>query len=251
MQRERPGHRRRGDDDLPFDRVAAAKTRAKPRAAPRPRPEAVREAQAAGRQRFVDGHDVSRETLQRLDGYVALLTAWQARINLVAPATLGEAWERHVADSLYLERLLPTFSRSVDLGSGGGLPGLVIACARPDCVVDLVESNAKKAAFLRAVQRELGLQGMVHTARIEACGSVLAGAEIVTARALAPLTELLALVAPHLAPQARCFFQKGRGHEQEINAATAHWRFDMVKHASSLDDGSVVLEISAIEAVTA
>lgn len=203
---------------------------------------------AEDRGRVLQTVAVSRETLERLDRYVALLVTWQARVNLISPSTLGEIWTRHVADSLLLERRLPVFRRAVDLGSGAGFPGLVIAAARAeqDGVVDLVESNAKKAAFLRTVQREAGLGGTVHAARIEDRGAALAAAEVVTARALAPLDELLRLVAPHIAPTARCFFAKGRSHEQEINAATAHWRFSMVKHESELEDGSVVLEIGDI-----
>ena len=253
MQREREGlNRRRGRDEL-FDRVAAAaKARAKkPASAPKPKPAVVRETQDAGRARFLETHDVSRETLERLDCFVALLTEWQARINLIAPATLGEVWDRHIVDSLVLERLLPTFGRAIDLGSGGGLPGLIVAATRLDGggVVDLVESNAKKAAFLRTVQRELGLPGTVHVARIETCGAAIAAADVVTARALAPLDALCGLVGPHLKPGARCFFQKGRSHEQEIAAATAHWRFTMLRHASGLADDSVVLELTGIERV--
>ena len=251
MQREREGLNRRRGRDEPFDRIAAAeKARAqKPPSAPKPTQEAVREAQAAGRALFLESRNVSRETLERLDRFVALLTEWQARINLVAPATLGEVWERHIADSLALEGLLPAFERAVDLGSGGGLPGLIVAAVRVEsgAVVDLVESSAKKAAFLRTVQRDLGLGGTVHAERIERCGATLTAADIVTARALAPLDTLCGLVAPHLKPGARCFFQKGRSHEQEIEAATAHWRFTMLKHVAGAGDGSVVLELSAIE----
>ncbi|HEX2020274.1 MAG TPA: 16S rRNA (guanine(527)-N(7))-methyltransferase RsmG [Aurantimonas sp.] len=203
-------------------------------------------ARAEDRARVLDQFDVSRETLERLDRYVALLVTWQSRINLIAPSTLGEIWTRHVADSLSLERHLPPFEKAVDLGSGAGLPGLVVAAMRPDASVDLIESNAKKAAFLRTAQRELSLAGTVHAGRIEDCGSALAAAEIVTARALAPLDQLLRLVAPHVAPSARCFFAKGRSHEQEINDAAAHWRFRVVKHESALVDGSVVLEIGDI-----
>nr|WP_256477927.1 16S rRNA (guanine(527)-N(7))-methyltransferase RsmG [Aurantimonas marianensis] len=186
--------------------------------------------------------------MARLDRYVALLTEWQRQINLVAPATIGDVWSRHIADSLVLERLLPPFQRCVDLGSGAGLPGLVVAAVRAEQggIVDLVESNAKKAAFLRAVQRGLGLAGTVHAARIGDCGAALAAADLVTARALAPLPELLAFVAPHIGTSARCFFQKGRSHEQEINQAAAHWRFTMIKHESNVENGSAILEIGDI-----
>lgn len=201
---------------------------------------------AEDRARVLEQFTVSRETLARLDRYVELLVTWQARVNLIAASTIGEVWTRHVADSLSLERRLPPFQRAVDLGSGAGFPGLVIASVRNGATVDLIESNAKKAAFLRTVQRDVDLGGAVHAARIEDCGAALASADIVTARALASLDQLLGLVAPHIAPTTRCFFAKGRSHEQEINAATALWRFSMVKHESELEDGSVVLEIGDI-----
>ena len=103
-----------------------------PRAAPKPRPQDVARAQEAGRAEFVRRFRVSRETMERLDRYVALLTAWQDRINLVAPSTIGDVWMRHIADSIVLDRVLPPFTKSVDLGSGAGLPGLVIAACRPE-----------------------------------------------------------------------------------------------------------------------
>ena len=212
----------------------------------RPSLAAVTEAQETGRARFAERDDVSRETLAGLDRFVALLTEWQARMNLVAPSSLGEVWERHIADSLELEALLPPFTRCADLGSGGGLPAIVVGICRSGASLDLVESSAKKCAFLRAAMRETGVSGSVHCQRIEESGDVIAAAEIVTARALAPLSGLLAFVAPHLAPGARCFFQKGRNHEQEIKDAAAHWHFAMVKHESRLEDGSVVLDIADI-----
>ncbi|NDW06217.1 16S rRNA (guanine(527)-N(7))-methyltransferase RsmG [Jiella pacifica] len=202
--------------------------------------------QAAGRAWLIDHYAVSRETLARLDAYVAMLTDWQTRMNLVAPSTLGDVWRRHVADSLSLERLLPEFSQAVDLGSGGGLPALVIAACRPESAVDMVESSRKKAAFLAAARTEMGVMGTVHPVRIETAGQVLGRAEVVTARALASLDDLLAMVAPHISRETRCFFQKGRSHEQEIAAATANWRFTMIIHESQVEADSVILEVAAI-----
>lgn len=204
--------------------------------------------QAAGRAWFAETFAVSRETMARLDTFVAMLTDWQTRMNLVSPATLGDVWRRHIGDSLSLERLLPAFSQAVDLGSGGGLPGLIIAAYRPGCAVDLVESSQKKAAFLSAAQAEMGLAGAVHPVRIEAAGGVLGKAEVVTARALAPLDDLLAMVAPHISRETRCFFQKGRSHEQEIAAAAANWKFTMVIHESQVEADSVILEVAEIKA---
>ena len=197
-------------------------------------------------------HGVSRETVERLDGFVALLRQWQAKINLVSPTTVPELWTRHLEDGLQLGELARGPSRWVDLGSGAGFPGLVLAillAGREGAHVDLVESNDKKAAFLRAAARELALPVSVHAERIEDCGAILGRAEAVSARALASLPDLFALVAPHLAPGAVCWFPKGRSHEGEIAEASAHWRFDMVKHASHIEDGSVVLEIRNLTAL--
>ncbi|ORE92046.1 16S rRNA (guanine(527)-N(7))-methyltransferase RsmG [Aurantimonas sp. 22II-16-19i] len=203
--------------------------------------------QAAGRAWFVEAFPVSRETMARLDGYVRLLTEWQARINLVAPSTLGDVWRRHVADAMGLDALLPDFGQAVDLGSGAGFPALVVAACRPSGAMDMVESSHKKAAFLATVLRELGLKGRAHPVRIEAAGDVLARADVITARALAPLDDLLAMVAPHVSRETRCFFPKGRSHEQEIAAAAANWQFTMVIHDSKVEADSVVLEVAGIE----
>ncbi|RIY02779.1 16S rRNA (guanine(527)-N(7))-methyltransferase RsmG [Aureimonas flava] len=199
-------------------------------------------------------HGVSRETLERLDAYVALLRTWQARINLVSPATIPEIWTRHVEDGLVLGERARGTVRWADLGSGAGLPGLVLGILvadREGAEVHLVESNAKKAAFLRTVARELALPVTVHAARIEDCGAVLSAVQAISARALASLDDLFALVAPHAAPDAVFWFLKGRAHESEIAEAAAHWRFDMVKHASPVEDGSVLLEIRSLERLRA
>ncbi|WP_102959352.1 16S rRNA (guanine(527)-N(7))-methyltransferase RsmG [Mangrovicella endophytica] len=203
-----------------------------------------------GRDAFIAAHSVSRETQQRLDRYVELLVQWQAHINLISPATLPEIWQRHVADSAQLHALAPDVRHWVDLGSGGGLPGIVVAILNADqdgARIELVESNAKKAAFLRTALRELNLAGSVHATRIEDAGAVIRSAEAISARALAPLSELFELLRPNLPLSARCYFAKGRNHEQEIADAAAHWRFTMVKHQSDAAAGSVILELSDIE----
>lgn len=222
---------------------AAAK---KPVKAKRPSSGDVAAQQSSGRAWFADHFAVSRETMERLDIYVRLLTEWQARVNLVAPSTIGDVWRRHIADAMGLEKLLPAFSRGVDLGSGGGLPALVVAACRPESSVDMVESSHKKAAFLAAAQREMGLKGRAHPVRIETAGPVIGSAEVITARALAPLDDLLAMVAPHVSREIRCFFPKGRSHEQEIAAAAAKWRFTMLVHVSEVEADSVILEITDI-----
>ncbi|MBO0903282.1 16S rRNA (guanine(527)-N(7))-methyltransferase RsmG [Jiella sonneratiae] len=207
---------------------------------------AIAAQQAEGRAWFVDEFAVSRETLARLDTYVALLTEWQQCMNLVAPSTLGDVWRRHVADSLGLEALLPAAGSIVDLGSGGGLPALVVAACRPETPVEMIESSQKKCAFLAASAAAMRVEARPHPLRIENAGAVVAGAGIVTARALASLDTLLRLVAPRVSRETRCFFQKGRTHEQEIAEAAAHWRFTMIIHASRLEADSVVLEIADI-----
>ena len=206
------------------------------------------------RARVLARHRVSRETIGRLDAYEALLLTWQRRTNLVAPSTLPDLWERHIGEGLLLAALIPEGTRQVaDLGSGGGLPGLIVAVLlkeRGAGTVDLVESNGKKAAFLRQAIRALDLPADVHAERIERVPDVVARADVVTARALAPLRTLLEWVAPHLKPGARCLFPKGREHEAEIAAATQHFRFDMVKHPSTGEPESVVLELRSLEALT-
>lgn len=238
MQRERGGR------DAPVRRASATKPPKRPQASP------PAERLAAGRADLTARHNVSRETLERLDRYVALLLEWQAKTNLVAPSTLGEIWSRHIEDSLQLHQLAPGPMRWVDLGSGAGFPGLVIAIAdagRPGAHVDLIESNDKKAAFLRAVISETGLSAGVHAARIEDCGAVLGKAQAVSARALASLDALLGFVYGRIPREIPCYFAKGRHHEQEIVDASQHWRFNMVKHVSEVEAGAAILEIRDVE----
>jgi len=173
---------------------------------------------------------VSRETLARLDEFVTLLLKWQSTTNLVAPSTLGHVWSRHIADSLQLLTLAPEARVWLDLGSGGGFPGVVLANALadlPGARVHLVESNAKKAAFLREAARALMLPALVHATRIEEfihrhSGSV----DIITARALAPLADLLAYAEPVLKTGAQGLFPKGQDVEAELTEASKYWRIE-------------------------
>src|SRR5215204_7596941 len=150
---------------------------------------------AADRERALSLVRVSRETAERLEKFIELLLSWQRTTQLVARSTLPELWTRHVADSLQLLPLAPEARTWVDLGSGGGFPGLTLACALADTAgakVHLVESNAKKAAFLREGARALRLPALVHAMRIEDFSHDFADSpDVVTARALAPLTRLL------------------------------------------------------------
>lgn len=170
---------------------------------------------------------VSRETAARLDRFVALLQQWQRKTNLVSPATLPEIWTRHVADSLQLLRFAPEAKVWVDLGAGGGFPGLALACAlteRPGTVVHLVESNGKKCAFLREAVRTTGVRAVVDCERIEAFAARFDGAaEVVTARALAPLETLLGQAAPLLKTGALALFPKGQDVAAELTVASRYW----------------------------
>lgn len=189
---------------------------------------------------------VSRETFKSVVAFEAGFRKWAARINLVAPSTLGEIWQRHILDSAQLARLAPEASRWLDLGSGGGFPGAIIALIlkdRPGASIDLVESNGKKAAFLRASLAELGAPARVHAVRIEDAYGLIRDPEVVTARALAPLVKLLGLAEPWLTSGARGFFHKGRDYQGEIEESSAAWNYDLVKHASLIDADSVILEI--------
>lgn len=189
---------------------------------------------------------VSRETFRRLDLMVELLRKWQKTINLVAPATLTEVWSRHIADSLQLINHVAADSvRWVDLGSGGGFPGLVIASAlaeRPGADVHLVESDTRKSAFLREVARVANLPVTVHAQRIEQVAQTLApGTKVVSARALAPLPKLLELAEPFLSAGALGVFPKGRDAERELTEARKGWTLDCDLRASISDREARVL----------
>jgi 16S rRNA (guanine527-N7)-methyltransferase len=176
---------------------------------------------------------VSRETLARLDRLVETLLLWQRTTNLVASSSTEQVWTRHVADSLQLLPLAPDARVFADLGSGAGFPGLVIACAladRPGAHVHLVESNGKKAAFLREAIRASGAAATVYAQRIESFAGSFAGhLDAVTARALAPLPQLLELAAPLLKTGVLGLFPKGQDVEVELTAASKSWsiRYDL------------------------
>jgi 16S rRNA (guanine527-N7)-methyltransferase len=182
---------------------------------------------AADRARALALTPVSRETATRLDAFIALLLKWQATTNLIAPSTLPEIWTRHVADSLQLVPLAPDARVWVDLGSGGGFPGLAIACALAETggTVHLVESNAKKAAFLREGVRKIDVPALVHAQRIEDfVHSQLGPVDMVTARALAPLSGLLGYAEPLLKNGAQALFLKGQDVETELTEAARYWK---------------------------
>jgi 16S rRNA (guanine527-N7)-methyltransferase len=187
---------------------------------------------------------VSRETLDRLQTYLDLLVRWQKTINLVGPATLADPWRRHILDSAQLRRLVPGDARRLaDLGSGAGLPGLVLAILGvPE--VHLLESDRRKAAFLREAARACGIAVTVHAARIEVVSPL--AADVVTARALAPLPNLLAMAEWHLRPGGTALFLKGRNAETELTAARESWTMRVQQEVSLSDPESQILIISEI-----
>jgi 16S rRNA (guanine527-N7)-methyltransferase len=193
---------------------------------------------------------VSRETEARLDRFVGLLLQWQAKTNLVAPSTLPHLWTRHIADSLQLLTLAPSAKVWVDLGSGGGFPGVVLACALADtsgALVHLVERNAKKAAFLREALRVAGARGVVHAKRIEDIVDSFAGPiDCVTARALAPLHQLIGFAEPLARRGAKAFFLKGQDVGAELTEATKYWNIQPILHASLTGGQGWIVELDSI-----
>ena len=188
---------------------------------------------------------VSDDALARLDKYAALLTAWQSRINLVAPSTLPQLWTRHIADSLQLIGHAPDARIWIDLGAGAGLPGIPIACAlaqTPGAEVHLVESNGKKAAFLREAARITEAPAVIHAERIENFGDSFASkADVVTARALAPLSSLLDQAFPFMARGAIGLFLKGQDVGAELTDSSKRWSVEATKAKSVTDPAGCVL----------
>lgn len=200
--------------------------------------------------------DVSRESRARLEIFVDLLVKWQRRINLIGPATVDDVWRRHVADGLQLLPLIESDAeRILDLGSGGGIPGLVLAIAladRPRVAVHLVESTGKKAAFLRQAVQLTGAPALVHACRIEALAQSgrLQGLDVVTARAMAPLPKLLQLAYPWLEAGAYGLFHKGQDVDRELTESAKSWRISYARHPSIVDSGGCILEVREIDHVS-
>jgi 16S rRNA (guanine527-N7)-methyltransferase len=206
-----------------------------------------------GPKSFAERFSVSRETAAKLETYAALLRQWQKTINLVAPSTLEHVWSRHFADAAQLVALAPpSAKRWVDLGSGAGFPGLVIALmvnADPASKVTLVESDVRKAAFLREVARQTGVVVDIVPARIEspATQSRVGIQDIVTARALAPLRELLSYPRAFAGEHTVFLFLKGRDAEREVEEARADWAFDAELVPSLTDPEARVVVIRALQ----
>lgn len=192
--------------------------------------------------------NVSRETFERLDRFVEVLLRWQQHTNLIASSTINQLWTRHIADSLQLLELATQAKLWVDLGSGGGFPGLVLACAlaeKPGAVVHLVESKAKKCAFLREAAAAAGVTVVVHCQRIEDFAvHFRERPDVVTARALKPLPELLNLAYPLLKKGAKGLFLKGQDVGAELTQASKCWSIqaDLIPSRTNTRGRIVVIE---------
>ncbi|MEM1075990.1 MAG: 16S rRNA (guanine(527)-N(7))-methyltransferase RsmG [Pseudomonadota bacterium] len=197
------------------------------------------------------GLNVSRETLERLTKYHDLISKWSPRINLVSKSSLKELWPRHIWDSYQLIDIAPKVEKWADFGSGGGFPALVIAiCAlemAPNLHVTMVESDQRKTAFLRTVIRDLHLNASVHAERVEALAPL--HAEVISARALADLSDLLSYSAQHLTKDGTAFFLKGEKWEKEVKDARESWSFTLRTHRSKTSPRAAILEIKDIECV--
>ncbi|HJT05335.1 MAG TPA: 16S rRNA (guanine(527)-N(7))-methyltransferase RsmG [Stellaceae bacterium] len=188
--------------------------------------------------------NVSRETLDRLIRYVDLLTAWNARINLVGRNTMGDIWRRHILDSAQLYPHLPQGTRLlIDLGSGAGLPGLVLSILGV-AEVQLVESDSRKAIFLREAARVTGAPATVHALRLDRVKPLVA--QVVTARALAPVAELLEISERFRAADTICLFLKGENVQEELTTAAKRWNMTAHQSPSLSDPSGCILRLENI-----
>ncbi|TNC48158.1 16S rRNA (guanine(527)-N(7))-methyltransferase RsmG [Rubellimicrobium rubrum] len=199
--------------------------------------------------RDLAGLDLSPVTLERLDALDSLVRRWTEKINLISPATVPDLWTRHILDSAQLWPLSPVGAKAwADLGAGGGFPGLVIAILATEAgspKVTLIESDGRKCAFLRTAVRELGLSALILDQRVETAPPQ--AADVVSARALAPLATLLPFVARHLAPGGTALLPKGRDHAAELDAArTAGWRFEVEAVPSRTDPAARILRLTGL-----
>ena len=189
--------------------------------------------------------DVSRETFERLEAYVALIEKWNPKINLVSKSSLPEIWDRHIWDSAQIFDIAVEGSVWADFGSGGGLPGIVLAIfakeLRPDMQFYLVESDQRKCAFLRNAVREIGLNVKVHAERIEALDPI--GASVISARALTDLNGLLEFVERHSAKNGVAILPKGETWEKEILQAQENWSFEYEEITSKTNNDAAILKI--------
>jgi 16S rRNA (guanine527-N7)-methyltransferase len=195
-------------------------------------------------QGFAEIVPVSRETLARLEAYADLLTRWSVRINLVGRDALVDLWRRHILDSAQLQAFVPNDARNlIDLGTGAGLPGLVLAILGAPRV-ELVEADSRKCAFLREAARITEVDVTIRSCRIQAVPPH--PVDVVTARACAPLDRLLGLAEPFLAPDAECLFLKGERVEEELTLARKHWTMTVSACQSRSDPRGVILRLQQV-----
>lgn len=198
-----------------------------------------------------DPQDVSRETSDRLESFAQLVRKWTAKINLISKNTVDEIWDRHIRDSMQLLDLAPDFDHWADLGSGGGFPGVVIAILAKQRAANptftLVESDLRKAAFLRTAVRELDLDAEVLAERIENLPPL--SADVLSARALADLTTLVSFADVHLAPTGTAIFPKGRNWRAEHEKAQEAWSYSLSPVDSQTDEDAAILLIKDIKRV--
>jgi 16S rRNA (guanine527-N7)-methyltransferase len=197
------------------------------------------------------GKIVSRETQSRIDRFATLFLKWASTINLVAPSTLRDLQTRHIADSLQIIKLSPEPQTWVDLGSGGGFPGIITAICLAEMGsgwVHLVESNNKKAAFLRAALQETGGRGSIHAVRIETAPKLIESCDRISARALAELDGLCEMIEPWAMrnPNLVAYLHKGRDYRREVDISRRRWNLDLVEHPSVVEKDSVILEIRGL-----
>lgn len=198
---------------------------------------------------FQTAAGVSRETMERLSTYAALLRKWNSRINLVGAATLEDFWSRHALDSAQLWPLIASGTRdAADFGSGAGFPALVLAIlaveGRTDIKFNLIEADNRKAAFLATIIQELELPAIVHARRLESVD--LPSVDLITARAFAPLSEMIVQMYRIRKPDGQALFLKGRTFNKELDDARRLWKFDCRLHPSLTDPDASVVEIGAI-----
>jgi 16S rRNA (guanine527-N7)-methyltransferase len=195
-------------------------------------------------EKFAALTEVSRETLARLEAYAALLLEWSGRINLIGRSTLDDIWRRHFLDSAQLLPLIPPGTRGlVDLGSGAGFPGLVLAILGVPAV-ELIEADSRKSAFLREAARIAGAEILLRPCRIEAVAPH--AVDVVTARGCAPLDRLLPLAERFVGPRTTCLFLKGARVEEELTAVGKAWTMAALRHPSRADPGGIVLSLQQV-----
>ena len=194
--------------------------------------------------------NVSRETHDALKSYQHLLEKWTARINLISKATRDDVWARHICDSAQVMALASKYAAHwIDIGSGGGLPGLVVAILakelNPKLCVTLIESDQRKAVFLRTVVRMLQLNATVAVKRIEAVGPLKA--DVISARALADLSDLLRFTYPFMGQNTQCLFMKGKNWSKEVKEAEKSWQFQAERFISKTNHEAVILSVTNVK----